>query len=356
MIARRRRMLAVFLNRLIRHPVLGRERVLWRFLSEDVAWSEVLHQAPLTDLPKNPLRAASHDPANTTLQAMYAHMPLPGSSSTPLQEPDRRFMDSEAFTQKFSAHLSGSLEKINRRLAKRWSEYAADQAELGGVLNGFALVEGGAPGDGSLKTQETAEAASAAIEKVGQAVDATYVATNALVSAYAQMPGPGASLALGQLQDWERLFTEQVHEYAQFSGVIKNLLRYRHMKHIQWEMTRDTLETKRVVLEDLERHESEAQRLEQALERVRRPTDSAEDAAPSTSASDHVIGASGPSILPQQKRAASFGFLGALRHSLNGMTDVDPEVSRRSSIGKNKDHIGHVRSVARLSALRIDLA
>lgn len=175
-------MLAVFLNRVVRHPVLGREKIFWRFLTEDVPWSEVLRQSPLTHLPKNPLRAPSHDPANQALQALYSHMPVPSSSSTPLQEPDQRFLDSEVFTQKFSTHLTGSLEKVNRRLMKRWGEYAADNAELGGVLNGFALVEGSAPGDGTLAMQESAEAASAAVEKTGQATDAAFVATNAMVS------------------------------------------------------------------------------------------------------------------------------------------------------------------------------
>lgn len=149
-----------------------------------------------------------------------------------------------------------------------------------------------------------------------------------------------------QLQEWERSFTEELHEYAQFSNVIKHLLRFRHMKHAQWEMTRDTLETKRVVLDDLERNEGEAQRLEQALSRVRRLDDGAEGSPASgdTPSDAHVIGASGPTILPQQQRASSFGFLGALRHSLNGVTDVDPEASRRSSIGKNRDSITHVRA------------
>lgn len=180
-VARRRRMLGVFLNRLVRHPVLGRERVLWRFLAEDLSWSEVLHQPPLTTLPKNPLRAPAHDPSNPDLQALFSHLPVPSSSAAPLQDPDQRFLDSEVFTQKFSAHLSGSLEKINRRLMKRWSDHAVDQAEMGGVLNGFALVEGSVVNDGQLINQEAAEATSTAIERTGQAVDATYVATNIMV-------------------------------------------------------------------------------------------------------------------------------------------------------------------------------
>jgi hypothetical protein len=64
---------------------------------------------------------------------------------------------------------------------KRWQDYAVDQAKLGGVLNGFALVEGSVVGDRQLSTQETAEDTSTAIERTGQAIDATYVSTNAMV-------------------------------------------------------------------------------------------------------------------------------------------------------------------------------
>jgi hypothetical protein len=41
------------------------------------------------------------------------------------------------------------------------------------------------------------------------------------------------------LQEWERLFTEPLAEYTQFSAIIKSLLKYRHGKHVQFEQTRD---------------------------------------------------------------------------------------------------------------------
>ncbi|KAG0142270.1 hypothetical protein CROQUDRAFT_50523 [Cronartium quercuum f. sp. fusiforme G11] len=320
-VARRRRMLGVFLNRLVRHPVLGRERILWRFLAEDLPWSEVLHQPPMTTLPKNPLRAPAHDPSNPDLQALFSHLPVPSSSAAPLQDPDQRFLDSEVFTQKFSSHLTGSLEKINRRLMKRWSDHAVDQAELGGVLNGFALVEG-------------TEATGTAIERTGQAVDATYVAINTM------------------LQDWESQFTEPLHEYAQFSNVIKHLLRFRHLKQAQFEMARDTLDTKRLVLEDLERSEGEAQRLESALSRVRQLDQRRDEGDPTsaTAPTNHVIGSSGPTLVTPLRKPASTGFLGALRHSLNGLADVDPESSRRNSIGKHKDYITNLEDGLRAAS------
>ncbi len=62
------------------------------------------------------------------------------------------------------------MERVNRRVTKRWGERAGDLSELGAVWNGFSLVEGGKLGE--------------AVEKVGQAVDAEYLATAALVCRY----------------------------------------------------------------------------------------------------------------------------------------------------------------------------
>lgn len=72
------------------------------------------------------------------------------------------------FTEKFQTHFTGTLEKVNRRVVKRWGERAGDMSELGAVWNGYSLLERGKLGD--------------AVEKVGQAVDAEYLATAALVS------------------------------------------------------------------------------------------------------------------------------------------------------------------------------
>jgi hypothetical protein len=171
LVARRKRMLAIFLNRCLAHKTISTERIFRRFLERDVPWSEVLHSPPLTLLPKNALKVPASDPTSATLLALFASLPLPASSVS-LQNPDQRFLDSEAFTAKFSAHLSGSLEKVNRRLMKRWSEAASDWGEMGGGMNGFALRMG-EEGNGGLED---------ATEKVGMAVDGGYTSTNAMVS------------------------------------------------------------------------------------------------------------------------------------------------------------------------------
>ncbi|KAK4698643.1 sorting nexin-41/42, partial [Phenoliferia sp. Uapishka_3] len=327
LVNRRRRMLSVFLNRVLAHKVLGVSPTFRRFLEPNVPWSEVLHQPPITLLPKNPLKAPSSDPTNTDLLALFASLPLP-PSGTPLQSPDQRFLDSEAFTAKFSSHLSGSMEKVNRRLMKRWTDAAADWGEMGGGMNGFALRMGEG-GNGGLEE---------ATEKVGMAVDGGYTNTNAM------------------LQAWEATFTEPLAEYTQFSTIIKSLLKYRHLKHLQYEITRELLESKRVVLEELERSEQEAQRLEQALARVRVMGDDGgvERALPAPT--PPPVGTGTGSSLVQSgtlPRRSGGGLLGALTHTFHGIVDADPEMSRRNSIGKTREAINDLDEA--LKALTQDL-
>ncbi|GAA5881077.1 hypothetical protein JCM5296_006476 [Sporobolomyces johnsonii] len=343
LIARRRRMLATFLNRTLAHKVLGQDRVFRRFLDPETPWLDVLHSPPVTLVPKNPLRAAASDPTDPDLLALFANLPLPGSSAS-LQHPDQRFLDSEAFTNKFSAHLSGSMEKVNRRLMKRWTDAASDWGEMGGGMNGFALRMGE---DGSGGLDE-------ATEKVGMAVDAGYTLTNTM------------------LTQWEQQFTEPLQEYTQFSSIIKGLLKYRHGKHLQYEAARELLESKRASLEELERSEREAQRLEKALERVRIVNDDggSERAVPSGSNSptlgsteghgDRAAEATGSPPLPplpsssgSVSRRSGGGLLSALSHSVKGLVDSDPEASRRNSIGKTREQINQLDDA--IKALTTDL-
>ena len=148
-----------------------------------------MHSPPISLLPKNILKAPSHNPTDQNASPAYAALPNP-SAAHPLRNPDQRFLDSEAFTTKFSAHVSGPLEKVTRRTIKRYSgasepfplelpspllpfvhpnysDLAQDHTELGATLNGFSLSE--------------RAALSSAIEKTGQAIDVTYLSTVKLV-------------------------------------------------------------------------------------------------------------------------------------------------------------------------------
>ncbi|SCV74930.1 BQ2448_7959 [Microbotryum intermedium] len=334
LVARRKRMLATFLNRTLAHRVLGVDRTFRKFLDPEWPWNDVLHSPPVTQVPKNPLRASASDPTNAESLALFSALPLPSTSAS-LHNPDQRFLDSEAFTNKFSNHLGGTMEKVNRRLMKRWNEAAGDWADMGGGMNGFALRMG-EDGSGGLDD---------ATERVGMAVDGYTSATNTM------------------LQAWEKDFTEPLSEYTQFSAIIKQLLKYRHLKHVQYETTREVLENKRAALEELERSEVEAQRLEKALERIRLGGDASVTATGGPTGSRLLSGEGGetdgasagsvPPVVTTSPRKASTGFLGALSHTLSGIVDNDPEATRRNNITKTRESIAQLD--AGIKALTTDL-
>ncbi|KAJ3994937.1 hypothetical protein F5050DRAFT_1770750 [Lentinula boryana] len=325
MIARRKRMLQTFLNRLARHPILSNEHVFHRFLDGEVSWHEVLNSPPISLLPKNILKAPSHDPTDQEASPAYTALPNP-SAAHPLRNPDQRFLDSEAFTNKFAVHISGPMEKVTRRTVKRWSEFAQDHAELGAALNGSSLNESGP--------------LSSAIEKTGQAVDATYMSTTKLA------------------QELEQNWAEPMNEYSQFSSIIKKLLAYRHQKHVQYEMTQDGLEAKREQLEELEKSEHEARRLEAALggrgtvslpsSPSQEPTEEQlNNQAHSTS---YVPPHPGPNPARRSARIPGIGLINALSYTLHGMMDVDPETARRNGISKTKETISQLEDALHLAA------
>ncbi|ORX35967.1 hypothetical protein BD324DRAFT_629706 [Kockovaella imperatae] len=346
-IARRKRLLEDFLRRLIRHPILGGEHVLHRFLEDGVSWSEVLHSPPISLLPKSPLHAPSHNPTfqgsdqspssspqSSTAPTYIAHHLIPTPSPNhPLKHPDTRFMDSEIFTEKFQAHFSGTMEKVNRRTVKRWGERAGDLSELGAVWNGFSLVESGKLGE--------------AVEKVGQAVDSEYLATAAL------------------LQAWEQTTTEPLHIYAQFASLIRSRLAFRHQKHVQFELVQDALENQKDKLDVLENAEKEARRLNDALERGgSRLLGQAVDGVSSDENAEQLRERALERERERErdrerqeriargsrKSGSSFGLLNAVKHSLSGMMDVDPEATRRANIAKTRDNISQLEDSLQASA------
>ncbi|GFZ43511.1 Sorting nexin-41 [Saitozyma sp. JCM 24511] len=323
-IARRKRLLEDFLRRLVRHPILGGEHILHRFLEDGVSWSEVVHSPPISLLPKNPLHAPSHNPtfqpsspdatsptAETPTTSYIAHHLLPTPSpSHPLRHPDQRFHDSESFTEKFQTHFSGNMEKVNRRVVKRWGERATDLSELGAVWNGFSLAEPGKLG--------------LAIEKVGQAVDQEYLQTAAL------------------LQAWERTTTEPLHIYTQFATLIRSRLSFRHQKHVQYELVQEALETQKDKLELLENAEREARRLEDALERGGRGLGTGSVAEDEEQQRQREVERERAERTVSRARGQGFGLFSAVKHSLSGMMDVDPEATRRANIGKTRDNISQL--------------
>ncbi|KAF9737693.1 Sorting nexin-41 [Paraphaeosphaeria minitans] len=383
----RKRMLAVFLNRCRTMKEVLEDGVFWRFLDPHTSWNEVLHAPPVSNIPKQILKAPPLDTANPS-QA-HSYLPVPSSSAklkssgstsssgTPNAPPDHAvqpsvaahstsgpqvfgrfppesksmteeqldpyFVNFETSSKELENLLQGSMEKVNRRTLSHLSALGEDLAELGARFNAFSL-------------SEQSQSLAGAIEKTGQAVDSTYIATAELSS----------SLSAS--------FAEPMRESAQFAGVVRSVLRYRVLKRIQEEMTKDELQKKRALLESLEHSEAEAKRLELHLSGTGYPQParsratssseqrssghdrrSEEDTAsidsdfPPThadvpSSSQGSPEASTMGLNSPHKKSPSGNFVtnklfGPITHAFRGMADVDPERTRRDQIGKTRESL-----------------
>ena len=354
--------------------------------------NDVLNSPPVSNIPKQILKAPPLDTANPSQAHNY--LPVPSSSAklksggptsgsgTPAspannsampsaaahttpgpqifgrfppetremseEELDPYFVHFETSSKELEHLLQGPMEKVNRRLLMHLGNWGEDMADLGARFNAFSL-------------SEQSQTLAAAIEKTGQAVDSTYIATTELSS----------SLSAS--------FSEPMRESAQFAGVVRAVLRYRVLKRIQEDMTKDELEKKRNLLEALERSEAEAKRLEQHLSGAghappsrnratshssqrsggepeqRRPEEdraSIDSDFPPThgdapsSAQGIPEGRNSPPNSPHRKTASgnfvTNKLFGSITHAFRGMADVDPEKTRRDQIGKTRDSLVQV--------------
>lgn len=352
---------------------MDRSHLLRKWLLLTVLQSEVLHSHPVASIPKSTLKAPPLDTANPTNAHNYLPVPsssaklktgsshdlsastvqggpysisqLPSDTSNlSEQELDPYFVTFEAATKELEQLLTGPMEKVNRRTLSHLSSLAADLCELGSRYNAFAL-------------SEQAPSLGPAIERVGQAADLSYIATEELSGSL------GAS------------FAEPMRESAQFAGVVRSVLRYRVLKRVQQDLTSEELNKKRTLLDQLERSESEARRIEQYLtssqqlspppkrsSSLKEPSpqykrDGAQDDNESIDSDfAHHHGEAAPSAsqgLPE--RSVSVGhrklpsgnsitnkIFGPIRHAVQGVVDVDPERTRRDTIGKTRESIGQL--------------
>ncbi|TQS38102.1 hypothetical protein Golomagni_01401 [Golovinomyces magnicellulatus] len=388
----RKRMLAVFLNRCRLMDDIRNDGVWWRFLDPNSSWNEVIHSHPVASIPKSIMKAPPLDPAHPT--AAHAFLPIPPSSarlkatlnsqvnpqgmltspsennattsstaqvtpgsrsisrfplsSTRLSEAelDPYFVNFESAGKELELLLTGPLEKINRRTLNHLSSLSLDFAELGARFNGFAL-------------SESSNSLASAIERVGQAIDTSYLATEELSGSL------GAS------------FAEPLRESALFAGVVRSLLRYRVLKRVQQEMINDELAKKRALLDSLEKSEVEAKRIEKYLHSSgpsSSPRSSVTSITENTSRNEAQIeqaetasidsdfppthsevsppsaGQGFPSNNKQNsyhRKSSSGNFITnkifvRLSHAVHGVVDVDPERTRRDLIGKTREIISQL--------------
>ncbi|CAI4219215.1 unnamed protein product [Parascedosporium putredinis] len=296
----RKRMLAVFLNRCRRMEQVRTDGVWWRFLDPNASWSEVLNSHPIAPF------LPSHSRELVKVEVRHSkRQPDPGVRSVLRRELEQL--------------LTGPIEKVNRRTLSHLSSLAADLCELGSRFNAFAL-------------SEQSQTLGAAIERIGQAADSSYIATEELSSTL------GAN------------FAEPMRENAQFAGVVKNVLRYRVLKRVQQDMTTDELNKKRALLDQLEHSEAEARRIEQYLSGSQTIT-----SPPATIRDPGPRGATLAGSAPVHKKMPSGNSItnkifGPIRHAIQGVADVDPERTRRDLIGKTRESIGHLEQAQVASA------
>ncbi|OQO13770.1 hypothetical protein B0A48_02001 [Cryoendolithus antarcticus] len=390
----RQRMLGTFLNRCKRMKQVREDGVWWRFLDPNASWSEVLHSHPAASVPKNILKAPPLDPANPTDAHQWLPVPSqsaklrsgsasssgtpnspPVSASTPSaaahstpsiqyarfppaganlreEDMDPYFSSFESNTKELETLLTGSMEKVNQRLLRHLYSLGDDLMDLGARYNAFSLSE---------QSQSVAHA----IEKTGQACDFTYIASRDMSSA----------LSAG--------FAEPLRENAQFASVVRSVLKYRVLKRVQEEMTRDELEKKRTSLDQLERSEAEAKRIDQYMtssgihnaprrtpsngsqtDRATRnreedntsvdsdfPSNTTVPSAPQ--GNDYASPApSSPSPANGHKRATSGvanKLFGRLTYAIQGVTDADPQRARQDALGKTKESLVHLEEALEVS-------
>ena len=284
----------------------------------------------------------------------------PSSQNLSEQDLDPYFVNFESSTRDLELLLQGNIEKVNRRTLTHLSALSADMADLGARYNGFSL-------------SEQSPTVAAAIERIGQAVDSSYIATEELSSTL------GAN------------FAEPMREEAQFAGVVRGVLRFRILKRIQEELTRDELANKKALLDSLERSEQEAKRIEQYLSSSGAPSATPKRSASSASArsvqsdfssrprhegthedaasidsdfppthgdapppASHGPSESEPTSPTNNRKSQSGGFkiFGRISHAVHGIVDVDPERTRRDQIGKTRESLVHVKPWTVPSCLR----
>jgi hypothetical protein len=400
----RKRMLAVFLNRCRRMREVLEDGVWWKFLDPNVSWvsltihwtislltnacvqNEVLNTPPVSNIPKSILKAPPFNTSNPTTAHSYLPVPalnarlrasagtvplgIPTSPSgtspitssaahtTPAtqfarfpptsqafseEELDPYFINFEASSKELETLLQGSMEKSNRRMLSHYSSLSEDLAELGARYNAFSL-------------SEQSPTLAAAIEKVGQASDNTYMATSEFSS---QMSAT---------------FAEPMRESAQFAGIVRSVLRYRVLKRVQEEMTKDELEKKRALLISLKDQEEQSQRMSATLDSYtgsapntpRRSTSSASRSSPSQRKDDDIasidsdfpptVGDSSPPPSARQghpetsashRKSSSASFIGnklfgRISHAFQGVVDSDPVKTRQDLIGKTIENVKQV--------------
>lgn len=192
-------MLQSFLNRLFQHPILSTDHLFHRFIEAEISWNDVL------------------------LAENYKKEKIVFSGGKP-KNVDPKFVEFENENLRSSHALSG-VDKINKKIGKKYRALAEDLMDFGAAFNGFSLE------DNHL---------SAVLEKFGQALDLCQMSTERNATYFAE------------------LFGDALHEYVLFSQSVKTTLKYRAQKQLIYEELSDQLFAKKNQLLQIESKRSKS--------------------------------------------------------------------------------------------------
>ncbi|KAI9292374.1 PX-domain-containing protein [Neoconidiobolus thromboides FSU 785] len=362
MIEKRKRMLQSFLNRLLSHPFLVKEHLFHRFLDKDSNWNEVVNTPIIPHSNRSSINIQVNgetiENTNNINNTKIASVKSNGES---------HFSNAENFTLQVQSVLTNQLFKAEKGLNRKLSECSKELSELGALYNGFSLTEN--------------EKIGQALEKVGQAVDISYM----------------SMVELFQLMDIK--VSEPLEEYIKYSETCHKVLKYRQSKQKELEKLTQILSKKKQLIRQLQDGELESKRLEAALQREIEARDPYSDddsiynedelknhpnlpiknrSRSNSYLSNHSLNINNINnnsnnhninpVIPENsvvdnntdetnnnsnrnsgiidenttKAPSANGganILNLLSYTFHGLIDVDPEASRRNSISKNKEQI-----------------
>ncbi|KXS20355.1 hypothetical protein M427DRAFT_107957 [Gonapodya prolifera JEL478] len=292
-IAKRKRMLQTFLNRVAKHSLLCAEHMFHRFL-EPGSWQEVLTSTLI--------------PASSSKSALQKL-----TEKSRVRIPDPHWTNSERYTANYSDAISIAY-RANKRVLSDLSALASSLSDLGATYNAWSLHE---------------TALALACEKVGQACESQ-------------------QRAVGTLQaTLEEGFTEPLQEQGEFAHTVAKVLKWRKDRQVDLENVVEQLESKRVELGRLEKNETEAQRLQSALNYHGVGGGNGSNADRSDGLERPAPPLPHP---PPPPRPTS------ILATLNSLIDNDPEATRRSSIARLRDKIIQLEEARRTKSDEVEVS
>ncbi|CAO3597955.1 unnamed protein product [Absidia cylindrospora] len=156
MIEKRKRMLQRFLCRLIEHPILSKEHILHQFLQPDVVWNDYLTtlsssssalKTPLLDSATSSSSSPISGESNFVSSLLGTNMsgqiiPIPTTSYT-LKTPDPKYIVSESSFNNQSHHANTRFDRSQKKVLGRLEDLSNDYSEMGAVYNALSLDEVG---------------------------------------------------------------------------------------------------------------------------------------------------------------------------------------------------------------------